>query len=194
MSLDTVLKNFADAFATGSENSGTVEYRAPVPIVEPIQLGDILKDYYARLRLDDNPMVGGALLLILFSLDQVERAQHGWRWIRDKSGTVTDNPNWDKHWIIIADRHGDAIFVDDSTDEGVVFGSIMQRNFKIADDLASFFQVMAEAMTLEINTFAYDVRDDDFNFYPSFLDAVNAIALRVLGPDGAAGFMKFFFG
>jgi hypothetical protein len=65
---------------------------------------------------------------------------------------------------------------------------------KIADDLAGFLQVMAEAMTLEASTFNYDVSDDEFNPIPEFLDAVSAIALRVLGPDGEAGFMEFFFG
>jgi hypothetical protein len=38
------------------------------------------------------------------------------------------------------------------------------------------------------------VYDEDFNPIPEFLDAISAIALRVLGPDGEAGFMEFFFG
>ena len=193
MSLDTALKEFATSFAAGTVNMGTVEYRAPEPIVEPFPLGAILKEYYSRLRMSEKPHLGGEFHLMLFTLEQLERAQHGWRWVSDKGGPARENPNWNKHWIIIADRDGDAIFVDDSTAEGAVFGSIMQRNFAIAKDLASFFDVMAEAMTLERSTFNYDVRDDDFNFYPHFLDEVNAIALRVLGPDGAAGFMKFFF-
>jgi hypothetical protein len=65
---------------------------------------------------------------------------------------------------------------------------------KIADDLASFFQVMAEAITLEAGTFNYEVYDEDFNPVPEFLGGVSAIARRVLGPDGEAGFMEFFFG
>lgn len=139
-------------------------------------------------------MVGGEMLLMLFTLDELERAQHGWRWIRDKDGPVTDNPQWNPHWIIIADRDGDAIFVDDSTAEGEVWGSIMQRNFPISKDLASFFQVMAEAIPVEADTFGYDVLLDDCSPDPCFLDAVHASAVRNLGPDRAAGFMKFFFG
>jgi hypothetical protein len=194
MPLNDALKKFADAFAAGSGNFGTVEYRAPVKIDAPFPLGPVLADYFAMLRLADKPMVGGALLLGLFTLDQLEMALHGWRWVRHKGGPVTDNPTWDKHWIIIADRHGDAIFVDDSTSDGAVFGSIMQRNFKIADDLGSFFQVMAEAILVEVNTFNYEVYDDELNPLPSFLDEVSAIARRLLGPGGEAGFMKFFFG
>jgi len=194
MPLDVALKNFADAFAASSENFGTIEYRAPQPFTEPIPFGPILKDYYARLRMSDTPQVGGKLLLMLFMLDELEAAQHGWRWVRDKDGPVTENPNWNKHWIVIADRNGDAIVVDDSTARGAVLGHIGPRNFKIAGDLASFFQVMAEAMMIEANTFNYEVLDEDFNHIPEFLDAVSAIALRVLGPDGEAGFMDFFFG
>jgi len=105
-----------------------------------------------------------------------------------------EQPTWNKHWIVIADRHGDAIVVDDSTAGGVVIGHIGSYRVKIADDLASFFQAMAEAITLEAGTFNYEVYDDEFNPFPEFLNAVSAIALRVLGSDGEAGFMEFFFG
>jgi len=133
-------------------------------------------------------------LLKLFPLDWLEAAQQGWRWIHDTQGSVTENPVWNKHWIVIADRNGDAIVVDSSTAGGAVTGHIGSYNVKIADDLASFFQVMAEAMKVEAVTFSYDVLDDELNPIPEFLHAVSAIALRVLGPDGEAGFMDFFFG
>jgi len=144
--------------------------------------------------MSDIPVVGGRLMLMLSTLDDLETVLHGWRWIRNKDGLVVEDPSWNKHWIIIANRNGDAITVDDSTAGGVVTGHIGSFNVKIADDLAGFFQVMAEAMTLEAGTFNYEVFDDEFNPIPQFLDAVSAIALRVLGPDGEAGFMEFFFG
>lgn len=194
MSLDTALKNFADAFAAGSANLGTLEYHAFQPVVEPIPLGPILREYYGRLSMSDIPVIGGQLMLMLSTLDDVETVLHGWRWIRSKDGLVVEDPRWNKHWIIIANRNGDAITVDDRTVGGVVTGHIGSFNVKIAGDLASFFQVMAEAMTLEASTFDYEVCDDEFNPIPQFLDAVSAIALRALGPDGEAGFMKFFFG
>jgi len=194
MSLDTALKNFADAFAAYSANFGTIEYRVFQPIVEPIPIGPALQEYFGRLRLSDKPQVGGRLLLMLFTLDDLETCQHGWRWIRKDGGPVIEDPTWNKHWIVIADRHGDAIVVDDSTAGGVVTGHIGSYKVKIADDLASFFQVMAEAITLEAGTFNYEVYDEDFNPIPEFLDAVSADARRVLGPDGEAGFMEFFFG
>ncbi|KQV53960.1 MULTISPECIES: hypothetical protein [unclassified Duganella] len=194
MPLDVALKNFAGAFAAGSANFGTLECREFQPIVEPIPLGPVLHDYYGRLSMSDKPQVGGRLLLMLFTLDDLETCQHGWRWIRKNNGPVIDDPAWNKHWIVIAYHHGDAIVVDDSTASGVVTGHIGSFNVKIADDLASFFQVMAEAMTLEASTFNYEVLDEDFSPIPDFLNAVSAIARRVLVPAGEAGFMEFFFG
>lgn len=144
--------------------------------------------------MSDAPQVGGELLLMLITLDELETCQHGWRWIRKNNGPVMEDPTWNKHWIVIANRNGNAIVVDDSTASGVVTGHIGPRNFKIAEDLASFFQVMTEAMTIEANTFNYETLDEDFNPIPEFLNAVSAVALRVLGPDGEAGFMDFFFG
>jgi len=194
MSLDVALKNFADAFSASRENFGTIEYHAFEPVVEPIPLGAVLQDYFGRLGMSGTPQVGGELLLDLFTLDNVATAQHGWRWIRKHGGPVVEDPTWNKHWIVIADRNGDAIVVDDSTASGVVSGHIGPRNFKIAEDLASFFQVMAEAMTVEASTFNYEVLDEDFNPITDFLSTVSAIALRILGPDGEEGFMEFFFG
>lgn len=194
MSLDSALKNFADAFGASRENFGTIEYHAFEPVVEPIPLGAVLQDYFGRLGMSGTPQVGGELLLDLFTLDNVATAQHGWRWIRKHGGPVVEDPTWNKHWIVIADRNGDAIVVDDSTASGVVSGHIGPRNFKIAENLASFFQVMAEAMTVEANTFNYEVLDEDLSHTPAFLNAVSAVALRVLGPEGGAGFMDFFFG
>lgn len=192
MSLDDALKNFADAFAAGSDNSGTVEYRAPQPINGPFPLGVVLTEYFAKLQLNDNPQVGGQLLLGLFMIDRLEAAQHGWRWVSKKGAPVTENPDWNKNWVVIGDRNGDALVVDDSTVAGAVSGHIGSFNIKIADDFAGFLQVLAEAMTVEATMCDYD-DDDDSEPDPRFLDEVAAIARRVLGPDGEAGFMQFFF-
>ncbi len=194
MTLDEALTSFTAAFAAGSSNSGIVQFRSPRQIAEPMPLGPILRDYYARLELGDKPIVGGALQLRLWTLDELETNQHGWRWIRHKGGPVTEEPTWNKHWIVIADRNGNAIIVDDSTAGGTVYGAIGSYNFKIADDLASFFQTMAETILVEVTMYDYEVYDDDFNCLPGFLDEMRAISRRVLGSDGEAGFMEYFFG
>jgi hypothetical protein len=124
LSLDAALKNFADAFAAGSANLGTLEYHAFQPVVEPMPLGPILREYYGRLSMSDIPVVGGRLMLMLSTLEDIETVLHGWRWIRNKDGLVVEDPSWSKHWIIIANRNGDAVTVDGSTAGGVVTGHI----------------------------------------------------------------------
>lgn len=166
----------------------------PQPVAEPIPLGAILKEYYAKMEISANAQVSGLLLLHLFALDRIDSAQQGWRWVGAKDGTVTESPVWKRDWVVIADHHGDAIIVDHSSAGGMVFGAIGSHKFKIADDLASFFQAMAEAMLVEVNTYDYDVCDDDDNPLPAFLDEMSEIARRVLGPECEAGFMEFFFG
>ncbi|HEX8611644.1 MAG TPA: hypothetical protein VF800_10190 [Telluria sp.] len=194
MTLDTALKNFASAFVAGSKNIGTVQFRPPQPITEPIPLGAILRDYYAKMLLCNRPQVAGALQLRLWTLDELEVRQHGFRWISENGGSVIEDPRWNKHWIVIADRDGDAIVIDDSTADGAVYGVIGSYSCKISADLAGFFQSMAEAILVEVTTYDYEVYDDDFNPLPNFLNEMSAISRRVLGADGEAGFMKFFFG
>lgn len=92
MSLDTALKNFADAFAASSENFGTIQYRSFKPIVEPVPLGEVLQAYYGKLHMGGKPQVGGELQLRVFTLDDRETRQNGWRWIRKKNGPVVEDP------------------------------------------------------------------------------------------------------
>lgn len=194
MLLDQALKSFADAFAAGAENTGAVVYGPAQHINPPFPIGAVLTEYYAKLTLREQPQVGGQLLLSLFMFEELESAQSGWRWVSRNGGPVTDDPSWDKNRIVIADRNGDALAVDQTSATGTVSGHIGPLGFKVADDLASFLQTMAEAMTVEATTFDYEVLDDDCNPDPRFLDEVSAIARRLLGPGGEAGFMKFFFG
>ncbi|NHZ97367.1 hypothetical protein [Massilia sp. CCM 8734] len=194
MTLDTALKNFAAAFAAGPDNFGTVQWRSPQPIAEPMPLGPIVKAYYECMQFDDRPIIAGALQLQLWDLDMLETIQHEWGWVRDKSGQDVVDPRWKQDRIVIAYRNGDALSVDGGTPGGVVHGHIRSYTCKIADDLVSFFEAMAEAMLVEANTYDYEVYDDDFNPLPGFLDDMRAIARRVLGPEGETGFMKFFFG
>jgi len=68
--------------------------------------------------MSDIPVVGGRLMLMSSTLDDLETVLHGWRWIRSKDGLVVENPTWNKHCIISANRNGDAITVDGSTAGG----------------------------------------------------------------------------
>lgn len=193
MPLDAALRNFAAAFAAAPANSGTLAYRAAQDIDPPFPLGPALDTYYGSLELE-RTVVGGQLLLMLTSLDWLEAGQLAWRWISINGAPFTDNPAWDRHRIVIGTRNDDALVVDGSSAGGAVSGNIGPRIVPIADTLAGFLQVMAEAMTLEAFSYHYNVLDDDCNPDPRFLAEVAAIARRVLGPEGEAGFMHFFFG
>lgn len=193
MNLAQSLKDFADAFNTGDGNFGVVQYREPIAITEPFPLGNALKEYYSRLHLEDNPESGKKMHLTLFSLMEIVGAQHGWRWIRDKLGQEQENPDWKRTWVIIADRNGDAIFVDVESENGAVYGSIQQRNFLIANNLGDFWGAVAECMNVEKNKYNYEVMDDNFNVIKPFLDDVRTIAEKNLGQDYSNGYMRFFF-
>ena len=71
MLLDTALKNFADAFNACSENFGTIEYRAFLPIIEPLSLGRVLHEYFGRLRMSGIPQVGGELEAIATKFEAI---------------------------------------------------------------------------------------------------------------------------
>lgn len=194
MSLDDALKRFAQAFASGSRNDGVFEHRNAQAVVAPIEIGPVLKEMYSHVRMGDDPQVGGRLLLSFFDVTDLERAQHGWRWVTDDRGVESENPDWMKNWIVFADRNGDALIVDDSDPEGKVYGNIGGDNFFIAEKLSSFFNLMADAMTAEANEFNYDTIDEDFTPYPKFIERMAELAVAHLGEDGKNGFMKFFFG
>ncbi|MYM93244.1 hypothetical protein [Duganella vulcania] len=52
MPLAVALKNFADAFAAGSQSLGRREYRAPQPFTEPIPIG-LVPNVPKGQRVDD---------------------------------------------------------------------------------------------------------------------------------------------
>lgn len=193
MELKKSLQKFVDIFNNFEGNFGVAQLQNLIEIQEPFPLGKILRDYYGQLHLSNNPSIGQKMHLRLIPLENLTTAQAGWLWTTDKSGKQIENTNWRKNWVIIADRHGDAIFVDIEKDNGSVYGSIQQRNFLISDDLGLFFETIAECMILEKEKYDYEVMDEDFNTLDSFINEVVIIAEKKLGTDGKNGFMKFFF-
>jgi hypothetical protein len=193
MDLKASLTKFVEIFHQSQENLGNVEIlEPPIKIQPPFPLNSELVEYFSILRLDE-PIIGGQFHLTLVSLDQLETAQQGWRWIRTKTGTLEeDNVHWNKKWTIIADRHGDVICVNFENNN--VFGSIQKRNFFITECLSNFFETLADCMEIESQKYQNNTMDDDFNPLPDFLDDIKSLTLNKLGDEGSTGFMKFFFG
>lgn len=194
MDLTSALTDFCATFRRSPENTGVVTVRPDaVPINEPFPLGESLHSYFSILALEDRPQVAGRINLFLFDLDMLETAQHGWRWIRDKSGKLLENTaHWHHTWIVFAERNGDAVSIDTLT--GQVFGNIQARRLLLAGSLAQFFAALTEMMKLEIDKYDYEIFDDDFNLLPEFYTDAHAAATAVLGTEQASEFMHFFFG
>jgi hypothetical protein len=191
--LDTALRRLVSAFTRCPTRSGMLTYRAPEPVPVPLEVGPVLTEYYAKLRFDGRPMLGGAFSQFLFGPDQLQGAQNGWHIITDRHGRQLVNPTWPASWVVIADRHGDAIFVDTATDLGATYMSIQQENRRVASSLASYLACLAACVAMEVERFPDGAQDDDFNYVAAFLAEVERVAGEHLSPDDRAGFVHFFF-
>jgi hypothetical protein len=171
----------------------STSFNCPQKFEINLPINDELRTYYEYLIFEDNPQIGGRFNLFLFSPDELTKAQHGWRWIQDKSGNISEDLiHWNPKWIVIADQDGDVVFVE--TESGEVFGSIQKRNIFLARTLADFLTALTETIKIEMDKYNFDAVGDDFAPLPEFLeDAKNQISMK-LGNDVAIGFMKFFFG
>lgn len=172
----------------------SIRLREPFEVQDEHFSGVVLSEYFSRFDSEVTVCTAGAFHLMWFPLPRLATAQSGWRWIRDKSGQVREDASWPKSWIVLADRNGDAIVVDDSSDAGTVYGSIQKRSFQIAGGLPDFLFLLADCVDLEKQQFDYEVMDEDFNYIDAFLQGVESLALKHLGADNSQGFMKFFFG
>ncbi len=113
------------------------------------------------------------------------------RYITDRAGRVSENPDWSPRWFVIALRDSDAVAVDGDT--GVVDGWIVGSRYRMAGDLGAFFACLAECIGIEVDRFGGEVKDDDFNVIAPFLDEVRRAAAKHLDPEARRGFMHFFF-
>lgn len=191
--LPASLERFVDAFSRAPDSLGTLRLaQPPLPATEFRELGDLLATYFSHLSFD-RPVVGGEFHLMLFGPKELDTAQQGWRWIRNRNGEPEEDVEcWRADWIVIADRNGDAVFVDVA--DGTVWGSIQKRNMFIAPTLAAFLDALAACKRLEVDDYGLETTDAEFNPLPAFLQDVRALAEKTLGADAAAGWMHFFFG
>jgi hypothetical protein len=193
MELAPVLNDFVSTFQRSPENVGKLEFASPPRSIETdLILNADLNDYFCRLRFEGSPHTGGRLNLFLFSPDELVTAQQGWRWITDKSGNLLeDTRHWKDSWIVIADKNGDAIFVDTGSDK--VFGSIQKRNFLVGETLAQFYAGLTPTMKVEMDKYDFEVLSDNMDPLPEFLQDVRAAVSATSGDEASQGFMKFFF-
>lgn len=193
--LDTALISFIARFGRDGNDLGAVMLRDPAPLASsddpPLVLDSALHTYYARLEFIDTPIVGGALQLELLPLSKLSRAQEGWSWVM-QDGEMVRNPDWPQAWVIFAMNHGAGVFADVSDPQCPVFGSVQQRNVRIAHSLPAFMTSLAIVMDIEAREFDMVAVDDDWNPLPAFVERVRTALESELQPTDVQGFMDFF--
>ncbi|GGZ10560.1 hypothetical protein ACFFTM_23780 [Pseudoduganella plicata] len=193
MELSAALHKFVNAFQRSEMSIGKVEYTPAAPAPQSsMPLEGVLADYYKFLYVDTHAHVGGLFHFSLYAPADLLRLQYGWHWIKNENGETIEDPHWPRQWVVIADRNGDAIFVDTST--GAVHGSIQKQNMLLTDDLSQFFDVIAEGMSIEMDKYHFEAEDDDANITQEFLDDVHSLLQPRLGAVKSKNFYEFFFG
>lgn len=193
MELSAALDKFVNVFQRSEMSIGKVEYTpaAPTP-PSSMPLQGVLADYFKLLYLDKHAHVGGLFQFALYPAADLLRLQNGWHWIINKDGETIEDPLWPSQWVVIADRNGDAIFVDTST--GEVHGSIQKHNMLLSDDLGQFFDVISEGMRIEMDKYHFEAEDDDSNITQEFSDDIHSLLQTKLGAEKSKNFYEFFFG
>lgn len=195
MALENTLAQFADTFGRDGVDSGEIRIEQhTLAVSEPTLEGD-LKTFYSLVSFD-KLVVGGELFLELFPAEKLRKAQDGWFYITNpKDGKVSeDTTHWNKNWIVIGDRNGDAIFCKQDEPNTPVYGSIQKtNNLLLADSLEGFFQILNGCLLVEQSQFAFETQTDDFVPKEDFIDAVRQAVSQYSDAGKADEFISFFF-
>lgn len=153
MALSETLKTFCSNFWRNAFDLGEVSFdengtNRNQP--EEINLNGQINEFYSFVDFE-KLVISGALILKIFSLDDLSGAQNGWRWIVDQSGqTVEATANWNKDWVVFGDRNGDAIYVKKDDPLSPVYGTIQKiEHFQLADSLETFFKIINKCSLIE---------------------------------------------
>lgn len=190
-----ILKKFCDSFGRAGDDTGDMKFVENTHGTYPSSLPtcQALATFYQHLKLS-HAGIGGSLMMDLYDIDQLEKSQIGWRWIRSKNGANEVNPAWSPNFVVIGDRNGDALAVDTTEASGPVHGFIQGTSILLSKSLQDFIDVYSDWMQCEFAEFKMDVKDDDFNLDPAFLDRLNKIAAAKLTGSEIHGLFEFYFG
>jgi hypothetical protein len=192
--IQSACEKFANAFSNSQQAMGLLEYVVdPINVIHSPQITLSIEHefFYKHLRMSDSPTVGGDMFIQLYAPEELEQRQVGWRW---DGRTKKEIASWNKCWTVFADRNGDAIYSDASSNEvSRVYGAIQSKRVLIADSLADFLRAMSTCMTAEEVTFANETRNDDMSYKSEFLDLLHrSLSSEIPGVNGE-GFFEFFF-
>jgi len=190
------IEKFCSTFGRGGFDLGSVRIREPKPVKFPDGLATSpeLTLFYSCVELNDSPTIGGEFFFELLSLDKLEQAQYGWRWISKGPNEYTEDPKWDAAWTIFGNRSDDVLIADTRNDGTPILGSVQKRTFRIADSLAEFLDTISDCMACEEKSFGFDTKLEDMSVKPEFLSEIKSLITKRLSPQNVEGFMAFFFG
>lgn len=155
-------------------------------------------DYYLRhYEPSDVVVETGFAPLVLWSIDQLQQALIGYRWV-GMSEPFAESDTWRADFVIIADDIGKGNPIIAATSEKgtpVYAGYDVGEPFLIASTLADFVVALALLIEIVYGSFEiFEITDDDSIVLPEFEKQLKTAIEPILGADLFANFYDYFYG
>ncbi|OPK10123.1 hypothetical protein [Pseudomonas sp. VI4.1] len=130
------------------------------------------------------------------SLDALEKAQIGYKWINGDGGKKI-NQDWNENYVVFMDDLGGgkpivALTDIENTPIFASYGPVAP--FQIADSLAEFLSALAKLIEVVYGEFnIFDISDDD-GVNPSFVARLDVEIAPILGERNYQNFFDYFYG
>jgi len=187
MILKDELMKFVNVFGREGHDIGNVNLNND----DNSGLEESLDLFYHFLRFEKVLTIGGELFINIIPYKDLSKAQDGWYKIKVSDQWENDDKNWNKEWVVFADRNDDAIYYN-NLDNGI-YGSIDKKiNYKISNSLSQFISILTLGMHLEQEKYNFETSEDYEETSEEFLQDIYNI-LNDIDSSSADNFMAFFF-
>ncbi|MBP1035044.1 hypothetical protein J8631_05675 [Serratia fonticola] len=131
-----------------------------------------------------------------FSMDVLEKAQYGYKWIKS-STSVSVNPSWPDDYVVFMDDVGGGkpiIAVTTHLGTSIYANYDVGVPFKIADSLSDYLFSLAKLIEIVYGEFnIFDIADDN-GLNNAFVKRLKEDIEPVIGVDNFNGFLDYFYG
>ena len=189
MALKEELKEFVKIFGQNRKNYGVVSFSDKISLKL-----DSLEIFYENVIFSEFITVGGLMFVNIDPLTELQNSQLNWYKIRDGKGNlVNDDQNWNKDWIVFANRNDGAIFYNQL--DFAVYGTINKlETYKLGDTFEEFIKILRQCMKLQQDKYNMKAQDETEATLPEFLNDIQTILDSNNKGIVNKEFMKFFFG
>lgn len=189
MALKEELKEFVKIFGQNRKNYGVVSFSDKISLKL-----DSLEIFYENVIFSEFITVGGLMFVNIDPLTELQNSQLNWYKIRDGKGNlVNDDQNWNKDWIVFANRNDYAIFYNQL--DFAVYGTINKlETYKLGDTFEEFIKILHQCMKLQQDKYNMKAQDETEAPLPEFLNDIQTILDSNNKGIVNKEFMKFFFG